>query len=377
MKASKIVTFIFFITMAFCFPLNGCAANENIFIYGDKPTLSFFYAITACVSLLMIILYGLIFRKKDLWVFLLYVSIFVVNLGYFSVSVSKNLEAALLANRISYLGSVFLPLCMLMTIFEACRLNVRKSITGTLIAVSVVVFLIAASPGYLDVYYKEVSLEIFNGAARLVKVYGELHIVYYIYLFAYFSSMLAVILYAVIKKKINSYKYASVLASVVFMNILIWLFEQIFKSDFEFLSVSYIAGEFLLFFFFGILSDYRALEKKTEESVSVIQNLNVKTVQGADNLTQENDNKELTVESIDALVESWKERYNLTARETEVIKLMLLNIKRKEIAEQLCLSENTVKTHFSHIFEKMNVSGKSEMIERAKSESEELVNSVG
>lgn len=40
---------------------------------------------------------------------LVFTSIFVVNTGYFILSISKSLEMALWANRIAYLGSAMLP----------------------------------------------------------------------------------------------------------------------------------------------------------------------------------------------------------------------------------------------------------------------------
>ena len=43
-------------------------------------------------------------------------------------------------------------------------------------------FFIAASPGYTDWYYKEVTFTIVEGGAKLQKVYGPLHNLYYAYL---------------------------------------------------------------------------------------------------------------------------------------------------------------------------------------------------
>ena len=44
------------------------------------------------------------------------------------------------------------------------------------------VFILAASPGYCDLYYKEVTIEIIDGTSRLVKIYGKYHIIYFFYL---------------------------------------------------------------------------------------------------------------------------------------------------------------------------------------------------
>ncbi len=359
-KLFRSAVFMLSLSAAFSVPLMSFAVDEkaSMFVSG-KPGIPFFYAVTAIVSLLLVMVYALFFKKKEPWIMLLHISVFIVNSGYFALSVSGSLGEALLANRISYLGSVFLPLCMLMTVIEACKLRAGRCLTGALILVSVAVFIIAASPGYLDIYYKEVSFEIVNGAATLVKVYGKLHAVYYIYLFAYFLSMLSVIVFAFVKKKIESYKHACVLLSVVFLNILIWLLEQLFNADFEFLSVSYIASETVILFFFAMMNDYKRLQaelKSACEQSSAVETTDLPEFETAAVPDEA---------SMQQLISDWKEEYRLTEREQEILALILADTKRKQIAEMLCLSENTVKTHFAHIFAKIGVSGKSELIDKA------------
>ena len=55
----------------------------------------------------------------------------------------------------------------------------------------------------------------------------------------------------------------------------------------------------------------------------------------------------------------------LSARETEMLKLLAMGMSNKQIAEQLCLSLRTVKAHLSNIFTKMNVASRSEALVEA------------
>lgn len=71
------------------------------------------YGITALVSLCMVGVCVITDKKRDVWLLLVFVSVSVCNLGYFMLSVSRDLDGALNSNRIAYLGSVFLPfLCL-------------------------------------------------------------------------------------------------------------------------------------------------------------------------------------------------------------------------------------------------------------------------
>ena len=134
--------------------LTGCSS-----VGGKNASFSAVYGACALLSLLLLI--GSVFavRKKRFWVIMLFSSVLVVNIGYTLLSLSSSLDAALWANRISYLGSVFLPLSMLMIILDVTNTKYRKLLPRILISISVIIFLIAASPGILPIYYKEVSFE--------------------------------------------------------------------------------------------------------------------------------------------------------------------------------------------------------------------------
>lgn len=54
---------------------------------------------------------------------------------------------------------------------------------------------------------------------------------------------------------------------------------------------------------------------------------------------------------------------DLTRREEEILILLLKNHTRSEIAHELCVSGDTVKTHIRNLYRKMGVAGKSELAE--------------
>ena len=127
--------------------LTGCGRTSN-----DGVSAANIYGAAALLSFALLIGYCLIERKRDRWFLLLFSSVTIVNIGYFALSTSYGLEGALMANRIAYLGSVFLPLSMLMIILKATGLRYRKWLSTLLLSLAAVVFLIAASPGYLTIY---------------------------------------------------------------------------------------------------------------------------------------------------------------------------------------------------------------------------------
>jgi DNA-binding NarL/FixJ family response regulator len=57
----------------------------------------------------------------------------------------------------------------------------------------------------------------------------------------------------------------------------------------------------------------------------------------------------------------------ISAREAEVLALIAAGHSNKVIARQLSISPNTVKTHVSRVFEKLEVASRTQAIDRARS----------
>jgi DNA-binding CsgD family transcriptional regulator len=56
----------------------------------------------------------------------------------------------------------------------------------------------------------------------------------------------------------------------------------------------------------------------------------------------------------------------LSKRELEVLQLMATGLSNQEVADQLFVSLNTIKTHISRLFEKLDVKRRTQAIEKAK-----------
>lgn len=218
--------------------------------------MSLAYGIIALTSLCMIGLCVAADKKRDVWLLFVFVSVSLCNLGYFMISVSPSLGSALNSNRIAYLGSVFLPFFMLMMVLRFCGMKRSKPLMITLVTVGVLMLGITTSPGILPIYYSTVDIEIVDGVTTLIREYGPLHTLYYVYLIGYMFSMVGIAIYAITKKKIKSRSHTVLLLCTVLCNIAIWLAEQFLPRGFEWLSVSYILTECF------ILAIYHSMQKQ-------------------------------------------------------------------------------------------------------------------
>ncbi len=224
-------------------------------------------AVYGTITIIAFILIGiclLVDKNKERYLLLLFISIFLANLGYFLISIAPSLNFALNANRLSYLGQVFLPYFLLMMLLTICKIDRPKWLNPILITISIVVLFIAASPGIFPIYYKTVEIDKSEGFTKIVREYGILHKTYLVYLISYMIAQLSVVIYAICKKRIIPYLHAVFLLSATLCNTVIWLVEKFISRNFELLSVYYIITELFILLVYGIVQQYEALKLEKE-----------------------------------------------------------------------------------------------------------------
>ncbi len=341
------------VLLFFILGLSGCNA-----VGSKSASLTIIYGAAAVLSLLLLIGCCLLVRKNKVWFVLLFSSVLVVNIGYTVLAMSTSLTMALWANRVAYLGSVFLPLSMLMIILDVSGTMHPKWLHGALGALSLLVFLIAASPGILPIYYKEVSFAVVDGVSTLVKVYGPLHSLYLVYLLGYFAAMVAVIVRAKIKKTIETTANAAVLATAVFVNIGVWFIEQMTSIEFEMLSISYIISELFLLGIHLIINDYQRM-KKLVKQVETAQSCSAEAP--TSDVMLENPIEEIfTAEQIEIFVLGLEA---LTPTEKTIYDALVARVTSKEIMVNMNIKETTLKYHNRNIYGKLGVSSRKELLE--------------
>jgi len=298
------------------------------------------YGAVFLIALALLVGYVLFEKEKDRKLLLLYICVAVTNLGYLLLSLAKNLPWAMTANRIAYLGAAFTVLLMLLIITDVCGLRRPKWLTGLFVTFTVCAFLVAACGNWKGLYYSHVALETVNGATRLIKTYGPLHILYPIYLYSYVLTMLGVILYAIIRKKISSAKHAMLLFSAVLGNVVVWFVEQRIAEDFEFLSVSLVLSEVILLLLYGMLRDHRrAMEQlSASEKTDLPRDL------------------EVLFNEFSQKVET------LSSAERRILNYYIEGYEIADIPELAYISIHTVKKHNRSIYQKLGVSSRDDLM---------------
>ena len=63
--------------------------------------------------------------------------------------------------------------------------------------------------------------------------------------------------------------------------------------------------------------------------------------------------------------------FDLTRRQEQILRMVFEGNSNQEIAEKMHISANTVKTHLRHIYEKLHVSNRQEILQKIADETKQ------
>lgn len=207
--------------------------------------LEVFYEATFILSLLLAGVYVYIWHKHfDVNFTMIFTLVPVACLGYYLSSVAVTLDGAIRAQQIIYIGGSFLQLFVLMSIFNLCKINVPKWVRAALFAVCAAIYASVLTIGKKDFFYKNVSMDIKDGRAVIVREYGFMHTVFYIVLAAFFLVGIITLLYSWVTKKDVPRQILLLLVIPDAICVLGYtVLRNIYGTDIEFVSVGYCMAQ--------------------------------------------------------------------------------------------------------------------------------------
>lgn len=177
-----------------------------------------FLSFTYCIFMLK--------GKANFYEAAIFLITFLANIGYLGLAVSRNVEEALIFNKITYLGVCIISLLMVVVIMKYCNIHTPKYVAYIAYLFEAVVFFFAMSAGYTDWYYKSVSIRQVNGVTMMIKEYGWAHILFYIYLTFFSLFSISMLIYTLSKNNKVSTKNVSVLVATQVITIIVFVISR-------------------------------------------------------------------------------------------------------------------------------------------------------
>ena len=208
------------------------------------------YLVLMCVvSFLNLFALVLLYRKQLNFYFAsIFVSVLVANVGYLAGALSETRETVIIATKLCYLGSVFVPMFEYFIILRICRFRFPDWGKLLLGLCSVAILVLACTIGYSDIYYKTVTYTHMYGVGYCSCEYGPTHILWNIVLVCYTLANIVTISYAA-RTRINvSYKNLIAIACMTLISIISFLVSRKVGSDTMVVPTVFVIDEFILFF---------------------------------------------------------------------------------------------------------------------------------
>lgn len=219
------------------------------------------YAMAFLVSILMLILLIAVGYRQNITFFLMvFIAITISDLGYYITSSSEFLETAIMGQKLTYLGAVFIPILMLFCTMKLCHIDIPKILVMFLVTFSLIVLYFAASVQSRDDYYKRVTLQKKDGMTYLIKEYGPMHILYMILIFGCLIFTMGIIGYSFFSRRSVSYKVilSLILAEIATAGCYIW--RRISDGPIEWIVIAYLIDEILILILIRRIGMYEVSE---------------------------------------------------------------------------------------------------------------------
>ena len=202
------------------------------------------YFTSFAISVVLFILFLLGWRKNYSILYIMtFTIITIVNMGYFMLSLSKDLEEALLAQKIIYIGGCFLLMMVMFYVAEMCHLPFPRWFKALFAGINGIFYAGVLTIGYLPVFYKSASLKLVNGNVFIDKTYAPMHTAFYAVKIIEFAISFLLLAYALRHKPQASSKSIKLLFLSETVSFFSFFVGKILLSNIEFLPYAYLFDE--------------------------------------------------------------------------------------------------------------------------------------
>ena len=176
---------------------------------------------------------------------LISVCIMLSNMGYFLLSCSRNLQEAVLANSLSYLGGIFLPLIIVYVLIDCSDSKIPTWFSISILLINIVIFLSTMVTDRLPFFYS--SLFFISGdPSRLIKEPGTIYYIRYIVLAVEVGLAAFFTILTYLGKRNASFRIMMIYAGSLFGVLVVYLIRRVFNLKYDFIPIFYLACTFLL-----------------------------------------------------------------------------------------------------------------------------------
>jgi len=205
------------------------------------------YGIAFGMSIMFFLILIVLGQKQKVTNFLLlFMAIMISNFGYYSICTADSLEHAVSANCLVYLGGIFVPILLFLSIAALCQQPVERVLVLFLLAFASVILYFVFRIGSGTEFYSRVELVTRGGISFLKKEYGPMHTLYPVFVLLCMALCTWVLAVSFFRQKRISYKVILSLFIAQMFSIGVYVGERILHSETEWMVFVYLLDEILI-----------------------------------------------------------------------------------------------------------------------------------
>lgn len=187
----------------------------------------------------LIICYKYEIRKTNYFYMIMIMLMMVSNAGYLAVALSRNMEEAILADKIVYIGGCFIPPATLSLICTLTNYRLASWIKSLIYGVSGFIYGMVLTIGYSDLFYQDVYLKSYKDVMVMGHRKGIGYKLFYMVLIGHAVMEICLIFLTIVKRRKNSLKNLIGLSSIVIINIYLFIVGKYINPSVEITPLTY------------------------------------------------------------------------------------------------------------------------------------------
>ena len=191
-------------------------------------------------------------------------SIVLADFGHLFLALSTTIEGAVVANKVCYLGSCFLPLFLFLLVCRLCSFKVANCVKLLLFMYSTLVFALSCTVGFSVIFYESVRYVVLNGFGSYMPTYGPAHMLWNALLYSYVVANVVVIIVAAKKKRNVSYRTLIAIAALTVVSIGAFLIARNMENDTLIMPLVYLIDEFVLLYICALVKMHDVMNSVLE-----------------------------------------------------------------------------------------------------------------
>lgn len=224
-----------------------------------------YYNIFFLTSFLLSIFYVYRFQKHfDVNITAIFLIVPISTLGNVFLATADNLDQALVANRIIYIGGCFLPFFITFSIFNLCEIQVKPIIRTALLLLNSLIYVSVLTIGRNLYFYESVALDNSGSYSYLVKEYGPVHMVFILMLGFYVLLGTGTIVYTYFRKKQVSRVMLYLLFLPEFFSVVGYFGGKLLNVHFELSPITFTTAQVIYLLIANRLSFYKTSDMAIE-----------------------------------------------------------------------------------------------------------------